>query len=80
MPSNKRGFGRRHPHLAAAFEPGEQSRAALGIEMRGNFVEQQDRRVAAALGDQFGMGEDKPEQQRLLLAGRGLAAGICLAR
>ena len=43
----------------------------FGIEVRGDLVEQQDRRLAAALGDQLGMGEDQAEQQRLLLAGRG---------
>ena len=42
----------------------------FGIEMRRNLVEQQDRRLATPLGDQLGMGEDEPEQQRLLLAGR----------
>ena len=67
----QRGFGGRHPHLAAPFEPGEQGRAPARIEMGGDLVEQQDRRRAAAFRDQLGMGEDKPEQQRLLLAGRG---------
>ena len=30
----QRRFGRRHPHLATAFEAGEQSRAAARVEMR----------------------------------------------
>ena len=72
-PFEQRGFGRRHPHLAAAFEAREQRGAAPGIEVRGDLVEQQDRRRAAALGDQLGMGEDEAEQQRLLLAGRASA-------
>ncbi len=38
--------------------------------MRGDFVEQQDRRPPGALGDEFGMGEDEAEEERLLLAGR----------
>ena len=45
----------------------------LRIEMRGDLVEEQDRRLAAALGDQLGVGENEAEQQRLLLAGRGTA-------
>ncbi len=72
MPVEQRGFGGGHPHLAAAFEAGEQRGAALGIEVGGDLVEQEDRRLAAPLGDQFGVGEDQAEQQRLLLAGRGL--------
>lgn len=38
--------------------------------MRGDFVEQQDRCAAGAVGDQLGMGEDNAQQQRLLLPGR----------
>ena len=74
MPSNSAASVAGHPHLAAAFEASEQRRAALRIEVGGDLVEQQDRRLAAALGDQLGMGEDEAEQQRLLLAGRGLRA------
>ncbi len=65
----QRRFGGRHPHLTAPFEAGEQCRAALRIEVRRNLVEQQDGRLAATVGDQLGMGEHQPEQQRLLLAG-----------
>ena len=54
-------FRRRHPHLSAPFQPGEQGRTALGIKVRGNFIEEQDRRIATAVGDQFGMSENKPE-------------------
>ena len=68
----QRGFGRRHPHLAAPFEPVEQRRAPAGIEVGGDLVEQQDRRRAAAFRDQLGVGEDQAQQQRLLLAGRAL--------
>jgi hypothetical protein len=41
------GFGSSHPDLpAAGTEPIEQSRAAGGIEMRGDLVEEQDRAAA----------------------------------
>ena len=50
----------------------------FGIEVGGDLVEQQERRLAAALGDEVGMGEDEAEQQRLLLAGRGLRGGHVL--
>ena len=53
------GLGRRHPDLAAAFKAGEQRRPAPWVEMGRDLVEQQDRRLAAPVGDQFGMGEDK---------------------
>ncbi len=46
--------------------------------MRGDLVEQQDRGLASPLGDQLGMREDDPEQQRLLLAGRGERRGARL--
>ena len=36
----------------------EQSGAAAGVEVGGDFVEQQDRRRRPALSDQLGMGED----------------------
>src|SRR5256885_4453388 len=44
----QRRLGGGHPHLAAAFEAPEQGCAALGIEVGRDFVEQQDRRLAAA--------------------------------
>ena len=44
----QRALGGRHPHLAAAFEAGEQCRAALRVEVGGDLVEEQDRRLAAA--------------------------------
>jgi hypothetical protein len=47
--------------------------------MGGNLVEEQDRRFAAALGYEDGMGEHQAEQQRLLLAGRGARGGHALA-
>ena len=64
------GLGRGHPHLPVPFEPGEQSGAAARVEMRGDFVEQQDRRRPTAAGDELGVGQDDAEQQRLLLTGR----------
>ncbi len=47
----------------------------LGVQMHGRFVEQQQRRSAARLGEQRGMAEDHADQQRLLLAGAGLRGG-----
>ena len=59
-------------HLAAeALERVEQRGAAARIEMRGDLVEQRDRRDARHVRDQARMGEHQPDQQRLLLAGRG---------
>jgi hypothetical protein len=49
------GLGRGHPHLAPPFEAGEKGRTAPWIEVRGNLVEQQDRRLAAAPGDKLGL-------------------------
>src|SRR6476661_5598398 len=60
-----------HPHLAATFEAREQSCAALRIEVRCYLVEEQNRRLSAAVGDELGVREHKPEEQRLLLAGGG---------
>ena len=77
-PVEQRGLGRGHPHLAAAFEAGEQSGAAIRVEMGGNLVEQQDRRSAAPFGHQFGMGQHEAEQQCLLLAGRSARRGLGL--
>src|SRR4051794_9130606 len=71
----ERRLGGGHPHLAAALEPLEQSRAASRIEMGGDLVEEQDWWLAPTLRDQLGMGENQPEQQRLLLAGGGLGRG-----
>jgi len=38
--------------------------------MGGNFIKEQDRWLAAPLGDQFGVSKDQTEQKRLLLASR----------
>ncbi len=43
--------------------------------MRGDFVEEQDRRRPAPVGDQVCVGEDETQQQRLLLARGGLRGG-----
>jgi hypothetical protein len=77
-PLEQLGLGRAHPNLAAAFEPAEQRRSALGVEMRGDFVQQQERWLAAAIRDQLGMGQDKAQQKRLLLAGRAVGRGHAL--
>ncbi len=74
----QRGFSARHPYLAAVFEAGEQSASAARIEVRGDLVEQQDRRRPTPLGDQFGVAEDDVEEQRLLLAGRGARGRLAL--
>ena len=63
-------FRSSHPDLSTAFQPGEQGRPALRVEVRGDFIEKKDRRFAPALRHQLRMCEYKPEQQRLLLAGR----------
>ena len=44
--------------------------AAPWIEMRGDLVEERERRDPRHLGDQARMGERKPDDQRFLLAGR----------
>ena len=58
----QRGFGRGHPDLTIAFQPGEQRGAARGIEVGSHFVEEEDGRSAAAFGNQFGMGEHQAEE------------------
>ena len=63
-------FGRRQPHLAPPFEPREQGRTPDGVEMGGDLVQQQQRRLAAAFGNEIGMSEHQAQEQRLLLAGR----------
>ena len=52
-PFEQHRFGCRHPDLAAAFKPVEQGSAAGRVEMGGDFVEQQDRRCAAKVGDEL---------------------------
>ena len=43
--------------------------------MRDHFIEQQQRREARHLGDQPGMGQHEADEERLLLAGRGVGGG-----
>ena len=64
----------------ASGQPFEQGGAAAGVEMGGDLVEQQDRRRAAAAGDELGMGKDEAEQQRLLFAGRAEARRVAALR
>jgi hypothetical protein len=74
----QQGLGRGHPHLASRFEAGEEGCPAFRIEMRGDFVEEEDRGLTAPLCDELGMGEDEAEEQRLLLSGRGSRCGHLL--
>ena len=48
--------------------------------MRDDLVEQQNRREAGHLGNQTGVSEHEPDQQRLLFAGRGVGGGDALVR
>jgi len=75
----QRGIGAGDPGLAV--EPGQhldQRGAARCIEMRGDLVEQEERRLAAHRALQPGLGEDDRNQQRLLLAGRRRLGGNAL--
>src|SRR5205809_3903482 len=63
-------LGRGHPHLATPFEAREQGLAPLGIEVRGDFVEKQDRRLPAPLCDDVRVSEHQSQQQRFLLTRR----------
>ena len=59
-----------HPDLTPkAAQCVEQRRAPAGIEVRHHFVEQQYRRKASKPCDQFGIGKNKADEQRLLLPG-----------
>ena len=49
----QRRFGRGHPHLPSAFQSSEQGSPPHRIKMRRDFVQQQDRRLAASLGYDF---------------------------
>src|SRR5689334_23195950 len=63
--------GAGHEGLAAEpVDQVEEGSAPAFIQMRGNFVEQQNWRVAGQVADEASMGEDKADQQCLLLAGR----------
>ena len=52
----------------------EECRAPAFVEMRGNLVEQQDRRMAGQVADKARVGKDEADKQGLLLAGR---AALC---
>ena len=54
-------FRSRHPNLSTPFQPGEQGCAALRVEVRGDLIEEKDRRFAPALRHQLRMCEYKPE-------------------
>ena len=55
--------------ISPPFEPAEQGISTRGIEMGGDFVEQQQRGRAPPRRDEIRVGEDQAEQQRLLLSG-----------
>ena len=75
------GVGAGQPDLRAEFRQFfEQRRAPGGIQMRHHLVEQQQRRDAGHLGDQAGMRQHQPDQQRLLFAGRGIPGRYLLRR
>ena len=52
--------------------------AAGGIEVGGDFIEQENRVLAALLGNDFGVRQDEVEQKRLLLSGRTTRRGLIL--
>ncbi len=65
--------GAGHPHLRAElFELAIERGAPSRIEMGDDLVEQQQRRKSRHLGEQAGMRQHEADQQRLLLAGRGV--------
>ena len=72
----KRRIRARHPNLAAELREFDMQRGAPGgVEMRHDFIEQQDRSKTRHLGDQTPMGEDEADEQCLLLAGRSVSGG-----
>ena len=67
-------IGAGQEHLAAeSLQRVEQGGAPARIEMRGDLVEERERRDAGHVGDQPRVREHEADQQRLLLAGRGAA-------
>ena len=71
-------IGAGEEHLAAeARERVVQRGAAARVEMGRDLVEKRERRDPRHIGDQARMGERQPDDQRLLFAGRGGAAGAC---
>jgi hypothetical protein len=72
----ERRVGAGHPDLASKRrEPLEQAAAAARIEMGRDLVEEHQRRKPAHRGDEARLGEDEPDEERLLLAGRGERGG-----
>ena len=66
------GIGAGEEHLAPeARERIVERGAAARIEVGRDFVEERERRDSRHLSDQACMGEREPDDQRLLLAGRG---------
>ena len=57
----ERGFGRGHPYLAAPLQTPEERFAPLRVEMRGDLIQEKDRRRSAPVGDEIGMGKDEAE-------------------
>jgi hypothetical protein len=79
--SEERGFGAGQPDLAAAIvQPFEQRSAAARIEVRGDFIEEQDGAATGLFRDEIGVGEDDAEEEGFLFAGRALRGGLLLAQ
>jgi hypothetical protein len=71
-----RRIGAGHEGLAVErFDQIKQRRPAAFVKMGGNFVEQKDRRMAGHGPHQLRMPQNDPDQQRLLLPGRGQRRG-----
>ena len=68
-----RRIGRGDERLAGARDPGREDPAAVRVELREDVVEQEQRREAAALGDQLRLGEEEREHREPLLALRAEA-------
>ena len=60
-------------------DPGGEDAPALRVELREHVVEQEQRRDAAAVGDQLGLGEQEREHGEALLALRAEAAQLARA-
>jgi hypothetical protein len=73
-------LGAGHPCLAPAGRQAfEQSRAAAGVEVGCDFVEEEDGRAADPRRDKFRMSEDEAEEQCFLLSCRAAFGRLVLA-
>src|SRR5207244_3454582 len=62
------GSRRRDESLAASSDPSGQDSAPLGIELRENVVEEEQRRRAGSVEDQLGLSEQQRQDCEPLLA------------